>query len=121
MVVLELEHVEIDSCTVCGGIWLDRGELELLNGAALPVCPGKKSDEKKRRCPVCAKKMEKVWYAAGSDICVDRCNREHGVWFDKGELESLLEKNHTAQSERVVHLLRDMFRHRYFQKKEEAL
>ena len=30
MITLELEEVEIDYCTDCGGIWLDSGELELL-------------------------------------------------------------------------------------------
>ena len=32
MITLELEDVEIDYCTECGGIWLDAGELELLLG-----------------------------------------------------------------------------------------
>jgi len=32
MITLELEEVEIDHCTNCGGIWLDAGELELLLG-----------------------------------------------------------------------------------------
>lgn len=26
----ELHHVKIDTCTVCGGVWLDKGELEQL-------------------------------------------------------------------------------------------
>ena len=30
MVVLELRGVEIDYCLKCKGIWLDKGELELL-------------------------------------------------------------------------------------------
>ena len=30
MIVLELDEVEIDYCTSCGGIWLDAGELDLL-------------------------------------------------------------------------------------------
>ena len=32
MITLELQEVEIDYCTDCGGIWLDAGELELLLG-----------------------------------------------------------------------------------------
>jgi len=32
MVVLELDRVEVDHCLVCGGLWLDAGELELLAG-----------------------------------------------------------------------------------------
>jgi len=30
MIILELDRVETDFCTECGGIWLDSGELELL-------------------------------------------------------------------------------------------
>jgi Zn-finger nucleic acid-binding protein len=30
MIILELDKVEIDHCLLCGGIWLDEGELELL-------------------------------------------------------------------------------------------
>ena len=29
-IVLELDEIEIDYCTSCGGIWLDAGELDLL-------------------------------------------------------------------------------------------
>ena len=32
MITLELQEVEIDHCTDCGGIWLDAGELEMLLG-----------------------------------------------------------------------------------------
>ena len=31
LIVLELNEVEIDNCVSCGGIWLDKGELERLN------------------------------------------------------------------------------------------
>jgi len=34
MITLELDQVEIDHCTECGGIWLDAGELETLLGDA---------------------------------------------------------------------------------------
>lgn len=121
MVVLELQQVEIDHCMLCGGIWLDRGELELLSGASMPANSQRKCCEQKRRCPACGKRMEKAKYAAGSDIVVDRCARGHGVWFDKGELETLLQMNHTQQSDQVACLLREMFRYTISQKKEGSI
>jgi len=115
MIVLELEQVEIDHCLSCEGIWLDAGELELLVQdedagkaflasftAAGPVA------EKVRRCPICLKKMEKVNYADDPPIVIDRCRREHGLWFDKGELNRILELASGDQSS-VVRLLKDMF------------
>jgi ribosomal protein L37AE/L43A len=40
----EIEHlsVKIDRCTGCGGIWLDKGELEILQGDASFVTSFKK-------------------------------------------------------------------------------
>lgn len=32
MVAFELEGVEVDRCVVCGGTWLDAGELEMIAG-----------------------------------------------------------------------------------------
>ena len=68
MITLELNEVEIDHCLVCGGIWLDAGELEMLLGdsdkAKAMLASFKSADdggaEKPRKCPICLKKMEKV-------------------------------------------------------------
>ncbi|MCX5637555.1 MAG: zf-TFIIB domain-containing protein, partial [Planctomycetota bacterium] len=66
MITLELEDVEIDHCTDCGGIWLDAGELELLLGEpakAKQLLDSFKIDPKPaenlRKCPICNKKMSK--------------------------------------------------------------
>lgn len=37
-------------------------------------------------CPACAERMLRVQFAPGSGIVVDRC-MNHGVWFDRGELD----------------------------------
>jgi hypothetical protein len=39
-------------------------------------------------CPKCGHKMEEVKYLG---ILLDRCSECHGVYFDKGELDILLE------------------------------
>ncbi|RPI74263.1 MAG: hypothetical protein EHM45_19385 [Desulfobacteraceae bacterium] len=51
-----------------------------------------KSDELKNlhwmHCPKCGHKMEEIKYLG---ILLDRCGECHGVYFDKGELDTLLE------------------------------
>ena len=70
MVILELDKVEIDYCPSCKGIWLDNGELELLmedqgeDKKQKSFKSVKDVPEKKYRCPICNKKMDKVEYEA---------------------------------------------------------
>jgi len=72
MITLELADVEIDSCTDCGGIWLDAGEMELLLGerenarqlldSFKPVLPGYgtlRRDESKA-CPEHRRRVEGI-------------------------------------------------------------
>ncbi len=98
LIILELDNVEIDHCTKCNGIWLDGGELEILLAnsshkaellASFKI--DKNSDEKKFKCPICNKKMEKVLCGKDENILIDRCIYHHGLWFDHGELEQLIE------------------------------
>ncbi|NQT83486.1 zf-TFIIB domain-containing protein [bacterium] len=117
MVVLELDEVEIDHCFSCGGIWLDSGELELLledsaekDRFLSSFQVDKSTKEKSRRCPICLKRMEKVLCGADKNTCIDRCRRDHGIWFDKGELEEILAAAHFDKDGRVLNLLRDIFR-----------
>ena len=117
MIILELEQVETDYCSECGGIWLDAGELELLFEDSSqarrlvesfePACGLK---EKKRLCPICLKNMDKV--LAGSEnqpVIIDRCANSHGLWFDRGELSGILEKGNFDKEKKVVNLLAGMF------------
>jgi Zn-finger nucleic acid-binding protein len=50
-----------------------------------------------RRCPVCAEEMNSETQFG---VCVDLCE-EHGIWLDKGELESLLSRKEGRWRERV--------------------
>ncbi|MBN1269485.1 MAG: zf-TFIIB domain-containing protein [Kiritimatiellae bacterium] len=93
MLILEFDDVEIDHCAACGGVWLDRGELELMAGeAARPealaeIAKGRRS---KRRCPRCNARMREGAFP-GTRVDLDACPRGHGLWFDKGELETVLQ------------------------------
>ena len=63
MIVVEHEHIELDYCTECQGVWFDSGELDLLletmqlKGGILSLdsiltSPEAKSQEKKRKCHI---------------------------------------------------------------------
>lgn len=113
MVILELNQVEIDYCSACKGIWLDNGELELIfsnsNQKEISKSFTVKKDflEAKRRCPICKKKMEKVEFE-NTGIILDRCTNNHGLWFDSGELKSIL-KSAEENNNKMIDLLKEMF------------
>ena len=101
MVIVEHDNIEIDYCTGCRGIWFDSGELELLLEAAgledyevfaeRIIGSGEASSaEKKRKCPICTRKMKKKYIDEDKELLIDVCPRAHGIWFDGGELGSLL-------------------------------
>ena len=116
MVVLELKQVEIDHCICCGGIWLDAGELELLledsrerDSLLASFKPDKESREKNRRCPICLKMMEKVLVSTDKRVRIDRCRKNDGIWFNRGELEQIVELGSLDENNKVLELLKDMF------------
>jgi len=117
MIVLELDEVEVDYCTECEGIWLDAGELELLLGGAtqsealLASFQPEKTDEKRRKCPICLRKMDKVLVgdAAGGQELIDRCGKAHGLWFDRGELQNVLKMGQFDDEGRIRTLLGGLF------------
>ena len=117
MIVIELQNVEIDHCFRCKGIWLDAGELELLLGGerqSKDLIAQFKSDtnnqEKKVKCPICQKKMEKISVGKETKILIDRCLKGHGLWFDEGELEAMIEEGSLGNDNQVLDLLREMFK-----------
>jgi len=116
MVVLELEQIEIDYCIDCGGIWLDAGELELMLETESErnriinlfkkAGPGK---EKSYNCPICGKRMLKFDIGEEEKVKIDKCKRNHGLWFDKGELQKVVEFGSVDKENKIINLLKDMF------------
>ena len=116
MIVLELQQIEVDYCTSCEGIWLDAGELELLletEGERNRVInlfkeadPGK---EKSYNCPICSKRMLKFDVGEKEKVKIDKCKRNHGIWFDKGELQKVVEFGSENKENKIINLLKDMF------------
>lgn len=93
-VIVEYDGVELDLCFAGHGIWFDGQELGVLLGqdaaaleqelASLP------HSRRGRPCPRCDRAMEVVAAPGTSGVLLDRCPRGHGLWFDDGELESML-------------------------------
>jgi Zn-finger nucleic acid-binding protein len=91
------QGLEVDLCPKCGGLWLDRGEITraaklpeaelarlraLLTGkAGPPPVPS----ENKAPCPACPGSLAEVLLGS---VHVDYCNKCHGLFLDKGELEA---------------------------------
>jgi Zn-finger nucleic acid-binding protein len=117
MITLELDEVEIDYCTDCGGIWLDAGELEELLGEpvkATQLLASFKTDpnctEKPRKCPICDKKMRKIVVVESQPtLLIDKCAKGDGLWFDNGELHDIFDRAQLDQNSRIRNLLADMF------------
>jgi len=137
MIVLEVDKVEVDFCLKCQGIWLDEGELEILldsveerNQFSESFQVEEKSAEKKRKCPVCNKKMEKILInqspansigvdsqqglpMVGEKMILDSCPKKHGLWFDHGELFKTLDLGGLKGNHKVYQLIKDLFNHSY--------
>ncbi|MDP4092430.1 MAG: zf-TFIIB domain-containing protein [Bacillota bacterium] len=116
MITLELNFIEIDYCTSCKGIWLDSGELELLlNGNnkshefIASFNPVENCKEPKKKCPICSKKMEKVSTQTTESVALDRCIKNHGIWFDSGELEKVLSLSQLNGNNIVINCLKEVF------------
>ena len=126
MIVIEYHDIELDYCSSCKGVWFDSGEMELLLEAHgleeakvfldnLLNSQEAVSSEKKRNCPICGHKMKKTTIGEQPKILIDICNKEHGLWFDGGEVTQLM--RHLAaehlpkqdSSEQVISFLEEVF------------
>ena len=126
MIVVEYRDIELDYCTECKGVWFDSGELELLlesHGLEeaklfldnVITSPEAISSEKKRKCPICGRKMRKTIIGEQPQVLIDVCGNEHGLWFDGGEVTQvlgLLSREHPPKQgskEQVISFLEEVF------------
>ena len=111
MIVVEHEKIELDYCVNCAGVWFDSGELELfletfkldkigLSPATISSSPEAKTSEKKRKCPICGKKMRKAAIGEEPKVLIDACDKGDGLWFDGGEVEQLVKQLAGKSSQR---------------------
>lgn len=123
MAILELDNIELDNCFSCGGIWLDSGEIDVLlkdsskKEEILQLLNKKaKLNEKKIRCPICKKKMNKANVL--DQVIIDFCPNGHGYWFDGGELEKILSLADLGFDNEIVIYLKKIFRNKLKEEKE---
>lgn len=121
MVTLEWQGIEVDYCIRCGGTWLDRGEFErILGHGAEPgsaseaslIEGGKTGKKTKRLCPRCDRRLVQVTVTMGKErVTLDRCAQGHGLWFDKGELQTCLRASASSGDtlSRISSFLQDLF------------
>jgi uncharacterized protein len=113
LIVVERQQIELDYCLWCRGLWFDAGELALLaetlgRPPTLPegvVLGEGETAERPRPCPRCDAAMEKVAMGTTPRVVVDRCRKEHGLWFDHGELGALLGQMGGGEVGAVIHFM----------------
>ena len=105
LTTIDYEGVEIETCSGCGGEWLDGEELgnivrirerrfdpeeQRAVAMAEPV-PGVPTHEAEHElpCPKGHGMMEPVNYGGTSGLIIDRCPSCRGVWVDDREMEKV--------------------------------
>ena len=104
---------KVEICPSCKGMWLDKGELEMIEKTTehdysdelsrIPDYIGNAYEMARQRvsreiiCPKCAVTMERREHGYCSQIMIDGCPDCGGVWLDKAEitaLELFFERSH---------------------------
>ena len=119
--VLEFKGIEMDFCHQCRGLWLDAGELELLlerTGADAhdPLLKFQQQESRRAKgrrllCPRCHRRLVEIEVKGGTSpaIILNRCKRNHGLWFDQSELQQLLAMFPSASgASKTVAYLKDL-------------
>lgn len=110
--------IEVDGCNTCKGTWLDKGELESIQAtverdyAEALARPHDSLREvaisaKARgpiQCPKCNAEMTARPYGMGSQIVIDVCPDDCGIWLDEGELAALEQFFERSQKENPIPL-----------------
>lgn len=105
LATIEYEGIQIETCSGCGGEWLDAKELgnvvrarevrfnedERRAIAAATTYKGVilKDVDRDLTCPSCGGQTDPINYGGGSGIIIDRCTSCNGVWLDETELEKI--------------------------------
>jgi len=124
------DPITVDACFVCGGIWFDKDELELLvnkeifdtvefNLEAEPLADDdlRKQvdlDKKEAICPRCSgnKKMIKKASERNKNVTIDFCESCGGIWLDSGEFAKISKRSPIEEKiEAVIDFFRLHFPH----------
>lgn len=97
----QVQHGAIGECLGCGGLWIGQDLLDTIleTKERLPEIPGidrtewqavSVDDVKYVACPVCKEFMHRKNFGRRSGVVIDWC-KGHGFWFDRFELDRVLE------------------------------
>jgi Zn-finger nucleic acid-binding protein len=120
MIVVEHQRIELDHCLRCSGVWFDAGELDLLVSSLVDkgidqsvrdlLTPNEaRVSEAKRKCPVCRRKMDKIWLGKDPRVLIDSCPAGDGLWFDGGELHQVLRQIESTGPRDIISFLGEAF------------
>ena len=114
--IVERDDIALDYCPHCEGFWFDNDEWNLLCKKLFLVSddligniydiPKLVVNEEVRYCPICGEKMEKFM---AYNTVLDRCPNQHGIWFDKNEISSLVNASNRKESGNPINFLGEIF------------
>ena len=90
-----LNKVTYDVCESCGGLWLDKGELDKIAFQVkgdIEFCAKEeaKGPPSTKHCPRCAGEvLHKVMFLGDDAIVLERCDNCNGFWLEGGQLEKI--------------------------------
>ncbi len=96
----EIGEFHLIGCDKCAGVFVPHDVFEMMQEKRdsvvfSAIAPSKgqipvESNAGYVRCPVCKQMINRVNFAKISGVIVDVC-REHGIWFDGGEIEKIMD------------------------------
>ncbi len=121
MIVVESRQIELDFCLRCSGVWFDAQELDLLVSAIsgdnqqesqndLLTPQPAEVNETYLKCPICGKKMDKVWLGKEPKVLIDSCPSGDGMWFDGGELHKVIHQINNDGKDDILSFLSETFK-----------
>jgi Zn-finger nucleic acid-binding protein len=101
MAAVKVGSVTLDECTACGGVFVDPPSFEricaereqqavVLRTTFPPPAVRAPRTDRYWPCPLCGRLMNRQNFARLSGVIVDVC-KGHGVWFNHGELQAIVE------------------------------
>jgi Zn-finger nucleic acid-binding protein len=96
----EVGEFHLIGCDKCAGVFVPHDVFDMMQEKRdsvvfSAIAPQKgqtpvESNASYVRCPVCKQVINRVNFARISGVIVDVC-REHGIWFDGGEIEKIMD------------------------------
>ena len=94
-----LDRVTVHDCPKCGGIWFEKDELRRAKDGAedwlrwldsdIFTLAEESSDPTSKTCAQCGEPLRSLVYPH-TNVRVDVCPADHGVWLDKGEFDAIV-------------------------------